>query len=818
MISPHETQKHDVDEQFRRFCRDDDKAALATVFSTVAPWLTRRAMQIVRDPMLAMDLVQATFVTAIEVRDRFDGSAKARPWLRGILENKARRRSTSSTRTELLTEEPVADHNPAELVMQNELRVLVHEAIQRLPEPYCGVLRRALLHDETAEQIAAALERPPATVRSQVQRGLARLRLTLPATFGALLRAFRSLSRNAAITAVATGTLLILAIVATWATSRTQAPDAAGSTVSVSASATPYSALLQGAVAPLEIERTAAQTTAKPTEGRVAPQPKLAIQLARIDDVPLPGVAFAMVWPGSIRQVVTTDEAGVAHLGRALGNSVIVEAPFAGLRREFELPAGLEANGGTLPIRVAPGFSLAGEIVDASGQPVASARVLRADDAGELQVATSDAEGRFLVVDLLSSQPHRLRAVLGAKASAEARLVGAIGTTLTQCFQLDRDRKPAALTPAPGAEAVDSARPLTIDFHCVDGAVVHGWLAVLSKTTAQEVVAMRPIVGSVATFPAVPMTGLRCTLMPPATNASTLANTDAQVLARRHGTASRRLVRDGDRAIFEVRSDELPSAWLRMTATRGKPRIAERAALLDRRGRPHGIFLDIGEGIGPIRSGTWTIALVAGGREIEYRGPFEVLTGGVYAIDDMAGQPSAVLQLRGANRSVMEPPLERLWLCAADVIMTLEPRRDIHADLRVAPGDYVLFWQQRGRACASLPIRAKPGVQPIELVAPVGVDVALAFDYGHLDDAAASTSGRVAQIDLTVRDASGATYWRERLHAPTDVHGRLRAMRRFACGEASIEAVDASGAHGTARWQEGDEAVRVVMRPPDRSR
>ncbi|MBL9077576.1 MAG: hypothetical protein JNL08_08740 [Planctomycetes bacterium] len=72
----------DVDAEFRRFCRDGDPQALAAVFAAMAPWLTRRAMRIVRDPARALDLVQASFVTAIENRHRFDAAGQARPWFR----------------------------------------------------------------------------------------------------------------------------------------------------------------------------------------------------------------------------------------------------------------------------------------------------------------------------------------------------------------------------------------------------------------------------------------------------------------------------------------------------------------------------------------------------------------------------------------------------------------------------------------------------------------------------------------------------------------------------------------------------------------
>lgn len=804
----------DVDECFRRFCADGDSDALAEVFAAVAPWLTRRAMQLTRDPLSAMDLVQGTFVTAIEIRARFDPQGKARPWLRGILENKARRpaaRITVRAADVVGPFDPAAPvHGPDEHAVQGELADIVRQAIERLPEPYRVVVQRALLHEETAEQIAAALARPWSTVRSQIKRGLQRLRLALPAGFGALLRAFRG-SGQAATTTVGLG---VAAVVLTWIVYLALRQPVSGPPLPVPAAGPAGTTMTKraepeaGRGEQVGRGRTSLLPIAPPIESMPTQSP-WTIAVQQVDGTPTPDIEFVLDWGRDGRRRVFTDGSGLVRVAAPADPvAAIVEVPFAGVRRGVDdRAASASARQHTLVLP--PGFSVAGGVVDDAGRPWPAASIVWIDDDAELQVARSDAEGRFLVRNLSSGARHRLRAVLGSRCSAEVDLVGAAGTTAEHTFRLDREVPPPASAPGVSDERVEPMGPLTVEFLVPDGTVLHDWLAVLSRA-AGEVVAARTIVGNVASFPPVPLVGLRCTLLPPDRDGGAARN-DAQLLTRRHGSLPRALQRQGERAVLEVRGDELPSAWLRLTSVSSeRATLAERAVLLDRSGRPHGIFLRPGDGIGPIRPGTWTLALLAAGQQTEYRGPFEIASGGVYAIADLLRQEPAVLRLRGVNGQAIDPPLEALWICAADVLLTLEPRANLADDLRLAPGDYVVHWRQQGLACAGVAVRAASGCQDLVLAASPGQEVALLFDYGRTDPAVAS-DGRIARLDVTVRDDSGEPMWRERLHAPTDAEGRLQVTRRLGDGSVLVEAVDADGARGVTRLRPGDEQVRIVM-------
>jgi DNA-directed RNA polymerase specialized sigma24 family protein len=79
-----------LDRLFDRFRRQGDVAALGEVFDGTASELLRVGMFLSRSAAEAEDLLQATFVTAIERAGQYDGSRALLPWLLGILAHHAR--------------------------------------------------------------------------------------------------------------------------------------------------------------------------------------------------------------------------------------------------------------------------------------------------------------------------------------------------------------------------------------------------------------------------------------------------------------------------------------------------------------------------------------------------------------------------------------------------------------------------------------------------------------------------------------------------------------------------------------------------------
>lgn len=187
----------DPDALFRSYLERRDPALLAEVFDVVAPRLLRLAIHLVGRVSQAEDLVQDTFVTALERLGGFDANRAVEPWLAGILSNKARHTQRDAARSfdpELHMERATA--TPLDEAQRAELSGILAQAIDRLSEPYRSVLVLRLRHGMRDADIAHVLERSPATVRVQLHRGLELLRRLLPAGSCALLVAPAELARG----------------------------------------------------------------------------------------------------------------------------------------------------------------------------------------------------------------------------------------------------------------------------------------------------------------------------------------------------------------------------------------------------------------------------------------------------------------------------------------------------------------------------------------------------------------------------------------------------------------------------------------------
>ena len=189
--------KQATEHLFLRFRRRGDASALGEVFDRTAEDLFKLALYLAPEATDAEDLVQATYLTAIEAAHNFESGRRLLPWLLGILSNHARkardqfRRRTGIDGDRLTV--PSSDiglkDNPEINAEHAELHATLGKAISRLPQPYRQVLVLHLEHGLNARKISEVLERPAGTVRSQVVRGLEQLRRLLPLglTAGALV-------------------------------------------------------------------------------------------------------------------------------------------------------------------------------------------------------------------------------------------------------------------------------------------------------------------------------------------------------------------------------------------------------------------------------------------------------------------------------------------------------------------------------------------------------------------------------------------------------------------------------------------------------
>jgi RNA polymerase sigma-70 factor (ECF subfamily) len=175
---------------FERYRRNGDLAALGRVYDLAAPQLQALARRLAPSRADADDLLQATFVTAIERADSFDATRKLLPWLLGILAHHAlaaRRGRARVPQADQLASR--ASEDPAVLAEQSELSAFAHDALAELPQRYRDVLGPVLIDDERAVDVAARRGASAGVVRMQVHRGLELLRRALPtgAALGGLL-------------------------------------------------------------------------------------------------------------------------------------------------------------------------------------------------------------------------------------------------------------------------------------------------------------------------------------------------------------------------------------------------------------------------------------------------------------------------------------------------------------------------------------------------------------------------------------------------------------------------------------------------------
>ncbi len=171
----------ELDRLFERFRRRGDLPALGAVFDATAPELLRVAMSLVRDPGEADDLVQETFLTAIQRAGRYDAGRRLVPWLLGILVHHAQERRRLRRReldpTRLATRAPLA---PEAEAGERELEAELERALAELSARERGVLEAYLRHGKGAAEIASETGAAPGAVRMQIHRGLDRLRKALP--------------------------------------------------------------------------------------------------------------------------------------------------------------------------------------------------------------------------------------------------------------------------------------------------------------------------------------------------------------------------------------------------------------------------------------------------------------------------------------------------------------------------------------------------------------------------------------------------------------------------------------------------------------
>jgi RNA polymerase sigma factor (sigma-70 family) len=202
---------------FARYRAHGDAEAMTSVFDLLAPQLHELASRLVGRGADAEDVVQATFLAALERAERFDPTRSVLPWLVGILVREARtvRRRRSFQERGLRLEArapdasicamgPVRDVEPrtatdasAQLLAQ-EVRGAIAEAVAELPARQRAIVTSALEDEASRRAVAERLGIAPSTVRALLHRGLASLRRRLPPSLAPAVMAHSQVPRDGA--------------------------------------------------------------------------------------------------------------------------------------------------------------------------------------------------------------------------------------------------------------------------------------------------------------------------------------------------------------------------------------------------------------------------------------------------------------------------------------------------------------------------------------------------------------------------------------------------------------------------------------------
>lgn len=145
-----------------------------------AGWVLKLAKRLARDQAAAEDIAQGALALALEKRPAIEGGL--RPWLATVVSRLARRNVRSDARRQarefVVTSNRDSESDASdEVLMRFELQQDLARRVDSLPEHYRRVLVYRYYEGLSVKEIAVATGATPSTVRTQVERGLERIRL-----------------------------------------------------------------------------------------------------------------------------------------------------------------------------------------------------------------------------------------------------------------------------------------------------------------------------------------------------------------------------------------------------------------------------------------------------------------------------------------------------------------------------------------------------------------------------------------------------------------------------------------------------------------
>lgn len=158
-----------------------DPALIAALYHQHGPELRRFVLGVVRNADLADDVMQATFIKAIERGER---SRSLRPWLFRVALNEAlaaRRKEAIHQRScgRIASSWSALGERPEDGLIRDETVGSIRECLAALPPEQFRVVRARIYEDKTFAEIAQEQGVPLGTVLTRMRLALARLRRAL---------------------------------------------------------------------------------------------------------------------------------------------------------------------------------------------------------------------------------------------------------------------------------------------------------------------------------------------------------------------------------------------------------------------------------------------------------------------------------------------------------------------------------------------------------------------------------------------------------------------------------------------------------------
>jgi len=192
-------EEHDLLAHARR----GESGAFGAIMQRYNQPLFRVARAIMSDDSEAEDVVQESYFKAFKALSTFRGDSSLLTWLTRITINEARGRLRSRKKTVDLAEVEIAQkdgslvipfrgayvmENPEAEVARTQIRTLIENAVDELPEPFRLVFVLRDIQDCSVEETAASLGIRAETVKTRLHRARRQLRVQLNEVFSSTMQ------------------------------------------------------------------------------------------------------------------------------------------------------------------------------------------------------------------------------------------------------------------------------------------------------------------------------------------------------------------------------------------------------------------------------------------------------------------------------------------------------------------------------------------------------------------------------------------------------------------------------------------------------